>query len=296
MAGVETARYAADSVVAVGTAADKAGALDHALELAGFDAALDAARAGRSAGELAVAVKPKLMGDGARTDPELVELFVERLRRRRYARLAVVETGDGRGSVEQAARRAGYTGDGYEIVDLATDTVELDYGGVIGVAAAGRAWRDADVRISFAKNRTHRRLLYSGAMTNVIGTLPEERALRRRHALADCCRSVLEALPVAFALVDAWDSADGGGSRARRDTQAVLASTNPYALDWVMGELMGVEPQLNPVVHEGLYRFGRIRLERRGNLTPWEPWHNPWLVTVALAGLAAGRRAAWTAQ
>src|SRR2546421_708255 len=153
-------------------------------------------------------------------------------------------------------------------LDHALELADLDYGGVIGVGAAGRAWRDADVRISFAKNRTHRRLVYSGAMTNVIGTLPDERALRRRHALSDLCRTVLEALPLTFALVDAWDSADGGGGRARRSTRAVLASANAFALDWLMGEMMDVEPQLNPVVQEGLHRFGRIRLDRGGNLPP----------------------------
>jgi uncharacterized protein (DUF362 family) len=291
------AEYTGDAVAAVGTGDDRDAALDRALAAAGLDAALAAAAGERNRAELSVAIKPKLVGDGARTDPALVELLIARLRSRGCERIAVVETAaeDGR-PLGELARDAGYSGAGYEIVDLAADTVPHDHGGVIGVAPAGRAWLEADVRISFAKNRTHRRLLYSGSMTNVIGCLPGQRALRRRHALSDLCRTLLEAMPLTFALVDAWDSADGGGARARRPTRAVLASTNAYALDWLMGELMGVDPRLNPVVQEGLLRFGRIRVDRRGNLTPWEPWRNPALVTVALAGIAGGRRAAWTAQ
>jgi uncharacterized protein (DUF362 family) len=275
-----------DAVVAIGTGNAIEPALDRALELAGLDGPLTGT----------IAIKPKLAGAGARTDARLVELLAARLTARGAARVLVVECGDGKVPLAELARVNGYSGAGYEIVDLAEDAEPFDYGGVIGRAAVGRAWRDADARISFAKNRTHRRLFYSGAMTNVIGTLPEQGALRRRHALSDCCRTVLDALPLAFALVDAWDSADGGGGRPRRATQAVLASRDAFALDWVMGELMGLDPPLNPVVQEGLHRYGRRRLDRRGNTTAWEPWRNPAPLTVALAGIAAGGRAAWTAQ
>jgi uncharacterized protein (DUF362 family) len=282
-------QYSADAIAAVGTGASKQAALDHALELTAFDRVIAAAAA---TGEPSVAIKPRLNGDGPCTDPELVELLVARLRQRGYERISVVETGD---SVEERARELGYSGEGYAIADLGADPVDFEYGGVIGIAPAGRAWREAEIRISFAKNRTHNRLVYSGSMTNVIGTLPTQKELRREHALSDCCRTVLEALPLTFALVDAWDSADASGTSARRETHAVLASPNAFALDWLMGELMGVEPQLNPVVQEGLHRFGRIRVDRQGNLTPWDPWSNPPLAVVALAGLV-GRSGSWSAQ
>ena len=114
-------------------------------------------------------------------------------------------------------------------------------------------------------------------MANVAGCLPRPGELRRlgRDQLPVACRTVLEAFPVHFGLLDAWDSLDGSGTpwsrRAPRRTRAVLASPNVFALDWLAGERMDLDPGLNPVVREGLLRWGRIRLERRGNLTPWDP-------------------------
>jgi uncharacterized protein (DUF362 family) len=159
------------------------------------------------------------------------------------------------------------------------------------------------VRISFAKNKTQWECFYSGAMANVIGCLPEPDKrhwyrTRGRNA-SECVRTALDALPVHFGVVDAWTSRDGAGRRARgghvRRTGSVLASANVVALDWMVGEKMGVDPALNPVVQEALHRWGRIELVRRGDLMPWDPWDRPGDATVALGGLLGGRRK-WTIQ
>jgi hypothetical protein len=172
---------------------------------------------------------------------------------------------------------------GATVIDPPTGPpVPLDYGGAVGRHLADPAWAQAGFRILVAKNRTHRRLLYAGAMTTVLRAVPE---LPRVPAeLPDICRAALEALPVGFALVDAFESRD---RRGRRPTGAVLAATDVLALDWLMGEKMELDPELNPVVREGVLRWGRARLDRRGNLTPWADWRNVTLAGAALADVWA---------
>jgi hypothetical protein len=168
---------------------------------------------------------------------------------------------------------------GATVIDPPTGPpVPLEYGGAVGPHWADPAWAAAAHRIVVAKNRTHPRLLYAGAMTTVLRAVPE--LARLRAELPDICRAALEALPVAFALVDAFESRDRKGGRR---TGAVLASSDVLALDWVMGEKMELDPELNPVVREGVLRWGRSRLDRRGNLTPWPEWRNVTLAGAALS-------------
>lgn len=296
--------YTRNVPVVVEPASKKLEALFGALERAGFAAELE-----RHAGRGAAAIKVNAMGavasgeaEASYTDPELVEALAGRLLERGFSRVSVVDSRlHGGESVAAVAARLGYVGGSYEIVDLSAETEPFDYGGVLGRHSVAPIWRDADLRISFAKNKTQRECFYSGAMANVLGCLPEPdkaRWYRRRgQAAAECVRTALDALPVHFGLLDAWTSRDGGGGRRGevRRTGTVMASANVVALDWVMGEKMGVDPALNPVVQEALHRWGRVELLRRGNLMPWEPWKSPRVGAVAWAGLTGGR-GRWTIQ
>lgn len=294
-------------VVVAETAGDKHTALDRALAGSDFFALIDAALAAKPSAR--VAIKPNIMGaggDATFTDPALVEHLARRLRERGVAAISVVESRlrDGR-PVSEVAAKLGYTGTGYDLVDLSEDTEPFDYGGVLGVHPAGRAWLAADFRISFAKNKTRSLCFYTGAMANVFGCLPEPD--KRRHYSGaghepwECVRTALDAFPVHFALLDAWESRDGsGGSHGSgrvRETHAVLAGASPLALDWVMGERMGVDPALNPMVQEALHRWGRFTLVRKGDQMPWDPWRCPSNLAVALAGLGGARGGErWTIQ
>ena len=162
------------------------------------------------------------------------------------------------------------------------DPVPFEYGGAVGRHLADPAWASAPFRILVAKNRTHKRFLYAGAMHTVLRAVPELEAIRAE--LADIARAALEALPVSFALVDAFESRDRSTTRR---TGAILAARDPLALDWVMGEKMELDPELNPLVREGVLRWGAARLDRRGNLTPWPEWRNATLAGAAAADLWA---------
>ncbi len=259
-------------------------------------------RSGRAPEQFRIAVKPNLMGRPG-TDPALVEGLITALRAQGYEELALVESRTGRDSersVAAAAREAGYSGAGYRIVDLSDEPVPFDYGSVLGKATVGRTWLEADYRISFAKAKPQPRCFFSGCLANLLGCLPEPDKLSHyagpRHAFYECCVLVADRLPVNFAVMDASHADE------------LLAGTSPFAVDWVTGEKMGLDPGLSPVLHEALLRWGRVHLKRHGNVTPWEGWRNVRPATVVALDLLeplyrgpfrslGGRRVAeWTVQ
>lgn len=256
-------------------------ALARIVERAGLIESLERERvdAGQPLEDFRIAVKPNLMGRPG-TDPALVELLMSALREGGYTQLALVESRTARGAgrgVPEVARDAGYSGQGYRIADLSDEQVTFDYGSVLGKAAAGRTWLEADYRITFAKAKPQERCFYSGCLANLIGCLPEPDKLTHyagpKHAFYECCVLLADRMPVHFALMDASHA------------DSVLASENPFAVDWVAGEKMGLDPGLNPVLHEALLRWGRVHLKRRGDLTPWDGWRNVRPATVVTLDL-----------
>jgi hypothetical protein len=192
-------------------------------------------------------------------------------------------------ALRSAAEHAGAAS--VEIVAAAaTDLVEVQ-AGPLGPVTVARTWHDADIRILVAHNRTHPRWLYLGAMSTALGLV--HAAAKLPVSVPVACRAALEALPVAFAITDAWESRDRSGSR---DTRAVLAGHDPFAVDWLAGEKMDLDPSLNPIVREGLLRWGRVRLVRRGNLTPWDPWRNATPLGAVIAGALNGGERLWTTR
>ena len=192
--------------------------------------------------------------------------------------------------VQTAARAAG-AGQVVRVECPSADMVEIDLGGAVGRGRVDRTWWEADVRVVVGHNRSHRRWLYAGAMLTLL------RAFEARGTVPEICRTALEAAPVAFAVVDAWESRDRRGPRA---THAVLAGRSAFAVDWVAGEKMDIDPAMNLVVREGLLRWDRIPLDRRGNRTPWDPWANATAAGAVLADAWArvrgDREVAWTTR
>lgn len=289
--------YSKDATVYLETGADKFAALQRAIDAAEFLANVETAWAasGKGRADFLIALKPNLMTAAVReedspvyTDPALVEHLIARLREHGFTNIALVESPNvynyafqGR-TVERVADLVGYRADGYRIVDLAEEPEPFDYGGVLGHHVVGRTWRDADYRISFAKNKTHWQCYYTACLKNVYGCLPEWDKLQhyhgRRREFFECCILILDAFPVHFGLLDAWVSGDGLSGHVRdadpNPTRTIFASANLFALDWVAGEKMGLDPTCNAVIREALKRWVAPVIERKGDLTPWPSWAN----------------------
>ncbi len=315
--------YSRKAPVAVERGESLVQALGRAVEGAGLAEAIAArsAELDTQPADLRVAIKANVMtGAGpeapaaAFTDPATLDAVVSALRHVGCSRIALVESpisDVAERSVATVAERLGFVAGTYELVDLSLEQEPFDYGGTIGVDSVGATWRDADFRVSLAQCKTSALLVMSGAVANSFGSLP--RADKRTYAKDgrtpwEACRSVLDALPVDFGIIDAWRSRDGSGwdasSGTVRETRAVLASPNVFALDWVAAELMGVDPALSPMLREGVLRWGRVDISRRGNLIAWDPFDVPGPAVVAAAGMLASGplsrltegRCGWTIQ
>jgi uncharacterized protein (DUF362 family) len=296
--------YSKDCSVFLETGRDKFDALQRAMDAAQFLDNVETvfSQSGKARDAFLIAIKPNIMTASVRedlspvyTDPQLVEYLVGRLRERGFRDIAVVEARNvydysyqGR-DVAAVADMVGYSSDGYRIEDLSKQKEPFDYGGVLGTHPVGRTWRDADYRISFAKNKTHWQCFYTGCLKNIYGCLPEWDKMKVYHGknreFYQCCILILDAFPVHFAFLDAWVSGDGFSGHVRDAnpnlTHTIFASENVLALDWVMGEKMGINPAANYVIREALGLWEEPKITRQGDLTPWTPWTNIRPFTVA---------------
>jgi uncharacterized protein (DUF362 family) len=289
--------YSNDAAVYIETGDDKFTVMQNAIEQSGFISNVDSVyeKAGKSRDEFLIAIKPNIMTGSVHeepspvyTDPQLVEHLIKNLLDGGYTNIAVVEARNvydysyqGR-NVKTVAAMAGYSGKGYRIEDLSEQKEPFNYGGVLGEHVVGRAWRDADYRISFAKNKSHWQCFYTGCLKNIYGCLPEWDKMKHYHGkkreFYECCILIVDRFPVHFGFLDAWVSGDGFSGHVRDSnpnyTHSIFASKNILALDWVMGEKMNINPALNYVIQEGMHRWGAIHITRYGNMTPWHPWSN----------------------
>jgi len=279
------------------TGSSKVDTLRAALDESGFDENIEQRwqASGKTRARFLVAIKPNIMTASVRepdspvyTDPMLVEALMQRIRGQGFTNVAVVESRNvydysyqGR-SVQAVAEMVGYVQKGYRIENLSDQEVPFDYGGALGRHVVGRTWHDADYRISFAKNKTHWQCFYTACIKNVYGCLPKWDKMKHYHGhgieFYEAAVLIADRFPVHFGLLDAWVSGDGFTGHVRDAnpnlTRTIFASDNIFALDWVAGEKMGLDPSLNSVMQEALHRWGRIHIRRRGNLAPWEPWRN----------------------
>jgi uncharacterized protein (DUF362 family) len=297
--------YSRNATVHIVTGTDKLEALNLALTQSQFLQLLQRRchESGKTREQFLIAIKPNIMTASLRdenspvyTDPTLVEALIRTIRDHGFRNIAVVEARNvydysyqGR-TVHAVASMVGYDEEGYCIHDLSAEKVTFDYGGALGVHTAGRTWRDADYRISFAKNKTHWQCFYTACIKNVYGCLPEWDKMFYYHGSGiefyEAAVCIADRLPVHFGLLDAWFSADGLTGHVRdlepNQTKAILASDNVFALDWVAGEKMGLDPTKNFVMQESLYTWGPIRISRRGDMTPWQAWRNVGRLPVVL--------------
>ena len=299
------------SVVAAVRDPDKSAAFDGMLEQSLFWETLEAvrSRSGKSPGDFLVVIKPNFMmaikvedPPLVYTDPELVERWVGKLVEAGYTKVRVVEAQNvyslwyRNRSVNHVARVIGLAGDGYDVHDLTNEQFPFAYGGILGDHFVGASWRDADFRISFAKNKTHDVSRCTLVIKNTYGCLPARDKFSEYHQKREVDTVTIEALqffPVHFAAIDATWSLDGplgykeGFNVVHDEEGRVLNEGNIHHTETVIGgrDLLAVEKVgmmkmgLDTAEDTWFYRgavkaFGERDFEWVGNTCTYDDWLN----------------------
>jgi uncharacterized protein (DUF362 family) len=162
--------------------------------------------------------------------------------------------------------------------------VPYDYGGKLGRHFVGPTWRDADFRISFAKNKTHTFCNYTLTIKNIYGTLPLQDKLKEYHTKREYDWPTIETLqrfPVHFGLIDAFTSADGQFGvivdPEPNETKTIIGGENLIAVDWVGAKKMGLDPddpQVGRFLPLAVEAFGKPEIIWLGDQSVYEPWEN----------------------
>ncbi len=288
---------------------DKLTALDRVLVATSFFALVEEklSRSGKAREAFRIAIKPNFMFSYNRrdrttfTDPDLVAHLVRLLRAYGFRAIQVVEAQSTYGeyfdkrSVREMAEYLGFDPEaGYEIVDMTLDADESRFlGPHLGVHPVSRAWREADFRISFAKNKTHAYSFYTLTLKNMYGALPLANKFKEYHCDRDIYHTAVEylkAFPLDYALVDAWVSADGPfgvfADSAPNETETVIGGADPVAVDWVGASKMGIDPMVSRHMQLAVAEFGKPEIALVGDGNPYRPWLNaPALVTSLAHGV-----------
>lgn len=208
-------------------------------------------------------VMRKKPGDGVTTHPSLVEA----LSREILEAGGVPIIGDSPGGpYNQAMLRAVYRETGMEDVARATGAV-LNYdtgirevyhpqGSIIKSLSVITCVEEADIVISFAKLKTHGMMLFTGAVKNLFGVIPGILKAEYHFNMpdtgdfADMLVDVCTYIKPELSIIDGVVGMEGEGPSSGRlvNSGIVLASENPFALDFAALSLIGIDPDTVPTI------------------------------------------------
>ena len=252
-----------------------------------------------------VVLKPNLVYGRApdhavNTHPALVRAIAI-LAREAGARSIAIGDSPGYGSLKTAADAAGITAVADELGIRLVEFTPVEH------SAPGRSFvklelarelLEADVVINLAKFKTHCQMLMSLAVKNLFGAVPgarkfqwHYRAGRDKAFFARVLNDIALTIRPALSIVDAVLSMDGPGpgSGRPRQTDFLMAGADPWAIDAVAMDILGLERQrlfiLADALHNGPHEWQDARTvgERPETLRP-SGWDIPEQVTAQMHG------------
>jgi uncharacterized protein (DUF362 family) len=306
---LESVNSEVTTMVAVVEDPDRFNALDRVLEMTGFFERLAEARAdsGKAVEDFSIIIKPNfsfmysLSDISTFTDPQLVEHLVNSIYERGYRNIAVAEAQSTytafftNRDVPTLARYIGLKGGNYKVVDMSEGTEPCDYGHTLGRHEVHPTWRDADFRISFAKNKTHSYAYYTLTIKNIYGALPRKNKFKHYHCNKDLgiyapTIDFIDKFPIHFGLIDAYFSADGPfgifADTQPNFTSTIIGGSDIVAVDWVGASKMGYDPMISEYMRLAVDRFGKPTIRLRGDMSLYPGWRNvPEIVSKAAFGI-----------
>jgi uncharacterized protein (DUF362 family) len=271
------------------------------LDDAGLAGHLEArARAvGKPVDALRLVIKPAFMLGYDRkdlshvTDPELVKELARWLRSRGCTDIAVVEARNiydrfyRNRTVADVARYLGFESPDFRVVDLTEEQVPHAFGRGMAQHSIGRAWQEADFRISFGKMRSHpvEEVYLTLPNLEALGSRCEEFLFLDRQAERETgAMMLLSDFPAHFALLDGYDRAADGlvgvmGCPRPRAPHRLYAGADALAVDLVAARHLGVrDPRAAHLLRAACQWFGDPtgRVEVVGYDEPVAGWRGPY--------------------
>jgi uncharacterized protein (DUF362 family) len=227
------------------------------------------------------------------TDPDVLDEVARYLRAHGADDVAVVEAPSlydqfyEHRSVPELARYFGYTSDAYRIVDLEADQVPHKFQRGLGSTTVSATWRDADLRLSLPKLRSHCTECAHLAVANLqglSGRLEDFLFVEKRAHYPAATMTIADEFPPDFALIDAYDLAADGhwGVMACHDPKSprrFYAGKDALAVDRIAARDTGtLDPMQSEVLRSAFDWCGAATgpIETHGVSTPITPWRNPY--------------------
>ncbi|MEP7124401.1 MAG: DUF362 domain-containing protein [Byssovorax sp.] len=245
--------------------------------------------------EVIVAIKPDLMmayhkdDRSTFTEPFLVERLIDELYKLGFRDIRLCESQNLYGkhyanrSVENVARYVGYRPERYRIVDLSEELVPHAFTRGMGLYEIGKSWQDADIRISFAKMKTHVNAVGALTIRNIVTVVPQfgdHLFTGRLSDLQTVTMALLHDFPPHFGIIDAYEYAADGlmgfmADPTPKHPHLFVAGTDVICVDFVGLRLMGErDPTRALDIRSAIEWFGDPRPHGTllGELTPIPDW------------------------
>lgn len=225
-------------------------------------------------------------------DPELLNELVLWLRERGCADVAVVEARNlyeqwfSNRSVENVADYFGIDSTAWKLVDLSSEQAPHHFERGIGQYSIGQTWRDAELRISFAKLRAHPSEGAFATYANLesIGGRCDLFFFTERQAHHNTAVAMVQSeFPCHFAVLDAWENLPDGilgviGCPRPKAPRRFYAGEDLLAVDLTVLKHIGIRPDSSSIVKAGCHWFDdpseRIRVV--GCDEPIGNWRGPY--------------------
>jgi uncharacterized protein (DUF362 family) len=254
---------------------------------------------GKPIHDLRIAIKPAFMLGYHRkdtsplTDPILVDELAGYLREHGCQDIAVVEARNlydrffHHRTVADVARYFRFDSPHYRVVDLTEEQVTHAYLRGMGQYTVGRTWKEADLRISFGKMRSHPVEMAYLSLANLEGLgarcdefLFAERQAHRNTAVA----MLIGDFPCHFALLDAYDAVPDGllgmmGCPRPKAVRRFYAGADALAVDMVAARHLGIgDPRESSILRAACHWFGdpSEHIKVMGVDEPITPWRGPY--------------------
>lgn len=210
-----------------------------------------------------VLIKPNLLKAAlpeaaVTTHPEIVRSVIRLVHE--HGGKALVGDSPGLGDFRRICQRAGILdvalAEGAELVELG-DPVEVRNNGRFQRFELSRVAVEADAIINLPKFKTHGMTVLTGAVKNLFGCIPGKRKAQwhfnsgvNHEAFTRMLVELAALLRPRLTIMDAVVGMEGNGpgSGDPRELGVILAGQDPFALDTVAGAIVGLGPDMLPIL------------------------------------------------